>query len=337
MFRKYFLVQCTLVILLAFLCCLRSPSEQHNYLPLVPGRISTARVIGLGDAISTEPGSQMMKVRVCSVQTCSGAVFSADCDVLLVFNAGRPLWLGSSFIVNINRIENTFGLVYGNPLLDSIEYPHKIWQIRAGIREKINSRIPSGREYALVMALLFGDRNDLEAGLPALFRRAGIAHILALSGMHLHFVCSFFLLLFSRFLSRRLAFFLMCPILIFYLYITGPLPSLIRGALFWFVSNTNTLFRFRQRIEFCFLISALLAIMIFPGLISSLSFIFSCAAVGGIMLFSRPVSFFLQKYVPPFLSAPLAAGVAAYSAALPVQIWYWQQTVPTGIFLSVIT
>lgn len=57
--------------------------------------------------------------------------------------------------------------------------------IRRGIVERIKSSLPEGQEVALVQALLVGDRSGISEEQEENLRAAGLAHILAISGLHM--------------------------------------------------------------------------------------------------------------------------------------------------------
>lgn len=65
--------------------------------------------------------------------------------------------------------------------------PSSVWlRIRQGLSARLTAVF--GQHGALAKALLLGVRNDLDEGLTLSFRDAGIAHILAVSGLHVGFL-----------------------------------------------------------------------------------------------------------------------------------------------------
>lgn len=77
-------------------------------------------------------------------------------------------------------------------------------------------------------ALLLGDKQFLPDGLYSAFQRAGIAHIVAVSGLHIGFVAALFSALFYR--RNRITLLLQIILLFFFAALTGNSPSALRAA-----------------------------------------------------------------------------------------------------------
>jgi competence protein ComEC len=90
---------------------------------------------------------------------------------------------------------------------------------------------------AILKAMLLGDKTFLSLELREKFSRAGISHIIAISGMHISLLSSLFLsfLLFSG-LSRRQSFYGSILFLAFYLALIGAPASACRASLMGFLS-----------------------------------------------------------------------------------------------------
>lgn len=81
---------------------------------------------------------------------------------------------------------------------------------------------------ALVSALTLGERRDLGQAYEE-FQRAGLAHALALSGLHVGILCGFFVLLFYQLGAWR--YLITILLLLLYLWLVGPQPSLVRAVI----------------------------------------------------------------------------------------------------------
>lgn len=98
------------------------------------------------------------------------------------------------------------------------------------------SEAVGGDEGALASAMLLGDRSGIDDAVSRNFSRAGISHLLALSGLHLSVIAGGAALILSRFrLPRSVRILLMSAFLIFYLFLTGLRFSAIRSAVMLFV------------------------------------------------------------------------------------------------------
>ncbi|MCS7194886.1 MAG: DNA internalization-related competence protein ComEC/Rec2 [Meiothermus sp.] len=81
---------------------------------------------------------------------------------------------------------------------------------------------------ALVAALTLGERRDLGSTYEE-FQRAGLAHALALSGLHVGILAAFFVLVLYRLGPWR--YLAALGLLLFYLWLVGPQPSLVRAVI----------------------------------------------------------------------------------------------------------
>lgn len=90
---------------------------------------------------------------------------------------------------------------------------------------------------AILKAMLLGDKTFLSLELREKFSRAGLSHIIAISGMHISLLSSLFLsfLLFSG-LSRKQSFYGSILFLAFYLVLIGAPASACRASLMGFLS-----------------------------------------------------------------------------------------------------
>ena len=81
------------------------------------------------------------------------------------------------------------------------------------------------------MALLLGEKQQLEQDFYRLSQRMGIAHIFAVSGLHVGFVGTLLLFVFRLLGWERnwLSFFCLTAVLGFYCILTGLPPSAIRS------------------------------------------------------------------------------------------------------------
>ena len=110
--------------------------------------------------------------------------------------------------------------------------------VRAEVGELIESRTGSSTGRALLTALTIGAPGGLSDSVRDDFRRARLAHLLAVSGLHLGCVAMglYFLFLFGlariealalRMDVRRLAAALVVPVVLFYLFLAGArLPAM---------------------------------------------------------------------------------------------------------------
>ncbi len=86
---------------------------------------------------------------------------------------------------------------------------------------------------SLASAMLFGLRSGVPAGVSDAFRDAGLAHLLAISGMHVGIVLAISMLASRALLGRRRGVYLIAPLLLMWAYVllAGAPPSAVRAGL----------------------------------------------------------------------------------------------------------
>ena len=133
---------------------------------------------------------------------------------------------------------------------------------------------------AVMEAMLFGDKSELESTQKTLMYRAGIGHLMAVSGVHLSVVCSFFWLFISRLpIGKYFRFgLLLVPILCF-VTMAGFSNSVIRAAIMTIIVYGASLFRRRADTFNSLGISVIILTIFTPFAVRDASFLLS---VGGV-------------------------------------------------------
>ena len=186
-------------------------------------------------------------------------------------------------------------------------------------------RLFDAQSAAFLKALLTGDRTDFfhDAALSTAFRRSGISHVVAVSGLHVAFLVGMVQSLAGR--SRHSAF--ACIMLVwFFVFMSGASPSALRAAVMQTVLLLAPVLK-RENDTITSLSFALLLLLIAdPSSILSASLQLSFAAVLGISLFARRLEEALQKTLGRFaknrlmqyLTGTVAASVSVMIFTVPL-------------------
>lgn len=96
----------------------------------------------------------------------------------------------------------------------------------------------------LYLTLLIGDTSMMGDALPLSFRRLGLSHMLAISGLHLSVLCGVLYFVFRRiFRLRKRVYFALCSLfLLFYCLFAGASAGVVRATLMTFVVMSAFLF-----------------------------------------------------------------------------------------------
>lgn len=139
----------------------------------------------------------------------------------------------------------------------------------------------------LVTSLLTGDKSTLPGGLYSALRRTGLAHVVAVSGLHMSFLAGGLSLLLGR--RRRLMAVVGISLMFFFAAVAGNTPSVLRAA---FLHTFMLLAPLVEREEDkATSLSAVLLLLLLqnPYAVASLSLQLSFASVAGIYCFTGPL------------------------------------------------
>jgi len=155
--------------------------------------------------------------------------------------------------------------------------------LQAGVTEGLPPRVA-----ALQQALTLGIRHDL-GELRALFAAAGMAHVLALSGLHVGVLAGAVALL-VRPLGRRRGGLAVLVVVAAYVALVGPGPSVVRAAIMVGVLVVARVAEVPSAPLGASLAAAALAcLLVAPAWVGDLGFVLSFASVAGIVLLAGPV------------------------------------------------
>lgn len=320
---------------------------------------ATARISGVVEEVRTYPGGRISVV--------AGQVKNIDSGQYLV---GRLLWTldgmpsapetGQRFETRLRIRELRSRVNFGLPGSEKYWARKNVWHRaysrgdadvmwseslsrRSQLMTKVEALLPPDAGGATIRALLFGDRLRLEPVFMDRIRRAGLAHSLALSGLHLGLAATFgfgaaWILgaicpqILLRIPRQKLGIILALPVTGAYLWLGGFAPSLQRAFLMLMVMAIHQLTGTRRNLQDSLLWAACLLVLLDPAAVHDVSLQLSVLAVTGIVLFLPlfGLSQFREKIPPPamFLLTLTAVTVCANLFLLPVQVLYFSEFSP---------
>jgi len=147
-----------------------------------------------------------------------------------------------------------------------------------------------------VTALITGDKQTLPTGLYAAFRRSGIAHVVAVSGLHVSFLAGFLTTILGK--RRRLSAGLGIALVFFFAAVAGNTPSVLRAAFMESFLLIAPLVDREPDKPTTLSVVLMLVLLPNPFAARSLSLQLSFAAVAGIYLLTGPLYTRWMKIVP---------------------------------------
>jgi|GEM_PF-5558139 len=195
------------------------------------------------------------------------------------------------------RIFNNYLGSIGDVSTQDIQYSDHsvsiIFKFRAYISDKIDNYV--GKDAPLIRALILGVRRDIDPELKQTLQNTGLAHLLAVSGMHIGFVVLIFAgiaVALNIPIPWRFVL-IICGILI-YAIILPPRPSTLRAVIMTVSLMAGPVLKKWSPPLNSLGFAALMILAIRPGDIFDVGFQLSFAAIGGIIIFTPHISYFTR-------------------------------------------
>jgi competence protein ComEC len=240
----------------------------------------------------------------------------------------------------------------GALLIDSLEVlagggrPHIPERLRRGARHRIE--VLYGEQAALAASLLLAQRDALDRDVRDRFARAGLSHLLAISGLHVGLICGILLLIGSLLrLGRRWSAVMAAFGTVGYVLMLGAPHSASRAALQLVLLLTATMLQRPTRPEALVAAAAMVLLAVEPGALLSPGFQLSFAGVAGLLALRPPFLRLLGVGLSDepagragrarrWLADALATSLAATIATGPIVAWHFGQVAPIGIVANLV-
>ncbi len=293
------------------------------------------------------PGTLLVSVRHADTAPLPGQKVLAELRLRPVHSLKNTgCWDGEAYWARKGVFWRAYSKDLANLVFEPVT-PGWLASLRRHLRNQIRSVVPPGPGQGMSLALLLGDRSGLDQKTYTLLQRAGIVHSLALSGLHLGFMALFGWAVargmgwmwpgIYLFLPRpKLAVIMGVPLVIFYMWLGGWTPSLLRAGIM-FASWGGLLLVNRSRVLLDGLCLAVLLILLWsPGEIFGLSLPFSVLSVAGIILVVPSVQGRIAawsredpvKRVLGYLVMIMVVSLVASGAILPLMAWNFGNLTP---------
>jgi len=209
--------------------------------------------------------------------------------------------------------------IYYNLKLDSFNKvsSNKIYKLKNNIYKKVDGL--KSEDY--IKTFILGDKGDLDDDIKLIYQENGISHLLAISGMHISLLASIL-----KFILKKIKYnhILISLFLLFYCFLTGFSPSIIRATLF---------FIFSKYIDIKKLIVIVFCLMLLynPYYIYNVGFLFSFVVSFYLIMFSKLINKYNNYFVKIFIIS-----LISFLAGLPILINNFYSINLMSVFLNII-
>jgi len=199
-----------------------------------------------------------------------------------------------------------------------------LFKIRAGLLQRIASNAQMSQQTkAVLLAVLLGDRTQLDESVVASFQQLGVMHVLAISGLHIG-ILYIFLNQLTYVVKRSYRSLIILAVLWLFVFLSGCTPSVFRAVFMFSLLTIASACRHKQSTLEIVGITLFLSLLFCPDWLFDVGFQLSYAAVLGIIwlmpLFKKLYT--SNKVVNYFLGLVYVSFVAQCSV-LPLQLYYF--------------
>ena len=246
--------------------------------------------------------------------------------------------IGLSDIISVVRISDTGRRDYLRLFLYKVKK-----QMKEGLYLTMEER-----EAGVVAAMILGERNGLDKELKTLYQESGIAHILAISSLHVMLIGSFLIKIFRMLgVKRDKASYLTILILMLYGMMTGFAASTLRAAVMISLSLLAARLRRKEDMATSLCIAMIIIGITNPHILSGAGNILSLTAVIGVMagryiydsIFGKDrflrIKKKYRKYVKGMIKGVIMS-VSINAVMLPVIIYNYYEVPVFGMILNLV-
>jgi competence protein ComEC len=196
----------------------------------------------------------------------------------------------------------------------------------------IRAQLPESSA-ALLAGLLLGERTTLPRETDEAFRRAGVYHVLAVSGFNVALIASsVFASLALLGVPRRATAVVAGVVLVGFGLVVGGQPSVVRATVMGLLLLLSALLERDSQVMNALCLSLLLLVAWRPGDLWDPGFQLSFAATAGIIYLAEPFTLFLkERRWPHWLATAVAVSLAAQLPVTPIMLAHFNQLSLIGV------
>ncbi|MBQ2714111.1 MAG: ComEC/Rec2 family competence protein [Clostridia bacterium] len=228
------------------------------------------------------------------------------------------------FSISANQVEN-------------YSYSPSLAQImRNSLSSVVDENLPDEVK-GVTYALFTGDKYGIEENLYGNYRVSGVAHVLAVSGLHVTFLVSFLNAILNKIrMKRSKRLIIILPILLLFNLLCGFTPSVVRASVMSAVfTAAPVISRKRYDTLSAMSLSGVILILVNPLNVLSYGYILSFVCVFGVVALTQKFTKLLS-FLPKSLSSVCAMSISASLAVFPLTVSFFGYFSVLGLVANVL-
>lgn len=183
----------------------------------------------------------------------------------------------------------------------------------------------------LLLALVSGAKEYTSIQDQENFKKSGLAHVLALSGMHLSIFANL-----PKIFKKKNTELISFMFVLLFVWFAGLSPSLLRALISLMLGLFLKSINIKSDLIGVLSLTFLIQVSIFPNHVLDYGFILSYGALAGLALGEKLFLPIFSKFLPKKIAADFAASVGAQGITAPITLLGFGTCSPIGILASVI-
>ncbi len=182
--------------------------------------------------------------------------------------------------------------IFNSKKVEKISKDIDIFSIANNISNRVEEKIDlllNETEANLCKGLILGKTQEIEESIKENFRIVNISHILAISGLHVTYIVMLITIISQRLIGKKYGTVFLIVVLIFYMFLVGFTPSIVRACIMGILVNLAFLVHKKNNFWNSLALSLLLILINNPYSILNIGLQLSYLATIGIVSFSRKI------------------------------------------------
>lgn len=197
-----------------------------------------------------------------------------------------------------------------------------------------------GDNYSVLVAMTLGDKSDLSDNVRDAYSRAGVSHVLAMSGLHIGIVYGLLLLLMAPLWRRQpwlkpLLVSVSVALMWLFAVFTGLSASIVRSVTMFTLLSAASFMTEKPMSLNTLAVTAFVMLLCNPSWLFDVGFQLSMASVASILLFADKIKNFFGagSNIVSWIAGSVAVSLAAQLGTAPIVAYYFHQF-PVHFLLS---
>lgn len=340
----------TTVIAVLFVC---GTTESYYYLKsFKSSEISEERVYHVCGTVDEKKRTDYGEYVILKNATADGEALGGKLSVTLSYSYGEFCDIGyrvefdsaltkhAPFVYGKLSYYAQKNIKYGCSVSEELESEYgfsPFGAIRARIRDTLYENLDKDTA-AVCYGMILGDTSDIGDETLENIRYGGVAHVFAVSGLHIGIVYAILSFIFKKIgANKRISSAFSILAVLFYSGVCGFTLSSVRAVIMCGVTALTGLIHVKRDGLNSLSFAVIIILLITPVSLFTIGFQLSVCAVGGIMLFSCKLSNLLTKLrIPKAVAGSVALSLGATAGTLPVSAAAFGYVSGAGFILNIV-